>query len=149
ASRAGNGFVVKEDDVLGTTRKGKQVLNLKSPDRAVAIAPVEGDTVAVVGEKRKMIIFGLDQVPEMARGRGVRLQRYNEKGLSDVTTFPAKEGLTWIDKAGRAFTTPLKELANWRGKRADAGRLAPDGFPRSNTFGRAASVVPGGKGDED
>jgi topoisomerase-4 subunit A len=152
ASRAGNGFVVKEDDVLGTTRKGKQVLNLKSPDRAVAIAPVEGDTVAAVGERRKMIIFGLDQVPEMARGRGVRLQRYNEKGLSDVTTFSAKEGLTWIDKAGRAFTTPLKELANWRGKRADAGRIAPDGFPRSNTFGRAASVAAAGKdnkSDED
>ncbi len=88
-----------------------------------------------------MLVFGLDQVPEMGRGRGVRLQRYNEKGLSDVVTFPAKEGLTWFDKAGRAFTTPLKELANWRGKWADAGRIAPDGFPRSNTFGRAAVVA--------
>jgi topoisomerase IV subunit A len=136
ASRAGNGFVVAEDEVLGTTRKGKQVLNLKAPDRAAAIVPVSGDTVAVVGEKRKMIVFGLDQVPEMTRGRGVRLQRYNEKGLSDVTTFPAKEGLTWYDRAGRAFITPLKELANWRGKRADAGRIAPDGFPRNNKFGR-------------
>ncbi len=149
ASRQGNGFVVKEDDVLGTTRKGKQVLNLKSPDKATAIAPVDGDTVAVIGEKRKMLIFGLDQVPEMGRGRGVRLQRYNEKGLSDVVTFPAKEGLTWFDKAGRAFTTPLKELANWRGKRADAGRIAPDGFPRSNTFGRAAVVAAPSKGGED
>jgi topoisomerase-4 subunit A len=148
ASRQGNGFVVKEDDVLGTTRKGKQVLNLKSLDKAAAIAPVDGDTVAVVGEKRKMIVFGLNQVPEMTRGRGVRLQRYNEKGLSDVVTFPAKEGLTWFDKAGRAFTTPLKELANWRGKRGDAGRIAPDGFPRSNTFGRAAVAAPS-KGGED
>ena len=149
ASRQGNGFVVKEDDVLGTTRKGKQVLNLKNPDKAAAIAPVDGDTAAVIGEKRKMLIFGLDQVPEMGRGRGVRLQRYNEKGLSDVVTFPAKEGLTWFDKAGRAFTTPLKELANWRGKRADAGRIAPDGFPRSNTFGRAAVVAAPSKGGED
>jgi topoisomerase-4 subunit A len=146
ASRMGNGFVVAEDECLGTTRKGKQVLNLKAPDKACAVAPVNGDMVAVVGEKRKMIIFSLDQVPEMTRGRGVRLQRYNEKGLSDVTTFPAKEGLTWFDKAERAFTTPLKELANWRGNRADAGRIAPDGFPRSNQFGRAPIGPKGGEG---
>ncbi len=137
ASRTGNGFVVAEDEVLANTRKGKQVLNLKAPDKACAITPVDGDMIAVVGEKRKMVIFGLDQVPEMTRGRGVRLQKYNEKGLSDVTTFPAKQGLTWFDKAGREFNTPLKELANWRGKRADAGRIAPDGFPKNNTFGRA------------
>jgi topoisomerase-4 subunit A len=149
ASRTGNGFVVAEDDTLGTTRKGKQVLNLKGADKACAIAPVVGDTVAVVGEKRKMIVFSLDQVPEMTRGRGVRLQRYNDKGLSDVIVFPAKEGLTWFDKAGRAFVTPLKELANWRGKRADAGRIAPDGFPRSNTFGRAPIAGNGGKSGED
>jgi topoisomerase-4 subunit A len=138
ASRGGNGFVVPEDECLGTTRKGKQVLNLKAPDKAAAIVPVNGDTAAVIGEKRKMLIFALDQIPEMTRGRGVRLQRYNEKGLSDVTTFPAKEGLTWFDKSSRAFNTPMKELANWRGNRADAGRLAPDGFPRNNKFGRAA-----------
>jgi topoisomerase-4 subunit A len=137
ASRTGNGFVVSEDEVLANTRKGKQVLNLKAPDKACAITPVDGDMIAVVGEKRKMVIFGLDQVPEMTRGRGVRLQKYNERGLSDVTTFPAKQGLTWFDKAGREFNTPLKELANWRGKRADAGRIAPDGFPKNNTFGRA------------
>ena len=120
------------------------MLNLKGPDKACAIAAVNGDMVAVVGEKRKMLIFGLDQVPEMTRGRGVRLQRYNEKGLSDVTTFSAKEGLTWFDKAARAFNTPLKELANWRGKRADAGRIAPDGFPRNNNFGRAPTGATGG-----
>jgi topoisomerase-4 subunit A len=136
ASHQGNGFIVPENEVLGTTRKGKQVLNLKAPDKAAAIAPVTGDTIAVVGEKRKMVVFGLDQVPEMTRGRGVRLQRYNEKGLSDVVTFSAKDGLTWFDKAGRAFNTPLKGLANWRGNRSDAGRIAPDGFPRNNKFGR-------------
>jgi topoisomerase-4 subunit A len=148
ASHSGNGFVVPEDECLGTTRKGKQVLNLKAPDKAVAIATVNGDTVAVVGEKRKMLVFGLDQVPEMTRGRGVRLQRYAEKGLSDVTVFPAKEGLTWYDKAGRAFVTSLRELANWRGTRADAGRIAPDGFPRSNTFGRAPVLATNGKASE-
>ena len=137
ASRQGNGFIVAEDDCLGTTRKGKVVLNLKAPDRAAAIAPVAGDQVAVIGEKRKMLVFGLEQVPEMARGRGVRLQRYNEKGLSDVITFPASDGLTWYDKADRAFNMTLKELAPWRGERAQAGRIAPDGFPRSNSFGRA------------
>jgi topoisomerase-4 subunit A len=85
-----------------------------------------------------MVIFPLDQVPEMARGRGVRLQRYKDGGLSDVKTFKAEEGLTWIDTAGRSFTLTLKELADWRGNRSDAGRLAPKGFPKSNKFGRAA-----------
>jgi topoisomerase IV subunit A len=140
ASYQGNGFVVAEGDMLGTTRKGKQVLNLKSPDRAAAIAPINGDMAAVIGEKRKMVIFALNQVPEMVRGRGVRLQRYNEKGLSDVVTFAAAEGLTWFDKAGRAFNTPLKALTNWRGNRADAGRIAPDGFPRANKFGRPPEI---------
>jgi topoisomerase-4 subunit A len=141
ASSQGNGFIVPEDECLANTRKGKIVLNLKAPDKARAIATVEGDTVAVVGEKRKMVIFGLDQIPEMTRGRGVRLQRYNEKGLSDVITFVGKEGLVWYDKAGRMFTVPLKELRSWQGKRADAGRIAPDGFPKSNTFGRAAATA--------
>jgi topoisomerase-4 subunit A len=142
ASYGGNGFVVPEDEVLGTTRKGKQVLNLKAPDRAVALTTVDGEMAAAIGQNRKMVIFKLDQVPEMNRGRGVRLQRYKEKGLSDVTTFKAEDGLTWTDAAGRAFTLPLKELKDWRGNRADAGRLAPKGFPKSNTFRSAPS---GGK----
>ncbi|MEJ2378845.1 MAG: DNA gyrase C-terminal beta-propeller domain-containing protein, partial [Pseudolabrys sp.] len=141
ASYAGNGFVVPEDEVLGTTRKGKQVLNLKAPDKAAALTPVEGEMAAAIGLNRKMIIFKLDQVPEMNRGRGVRLQRYREKGLSDVATFKAADGLGWFDAAGRSFTLPLKELKDWRGNRADAGRLAPKGFPKSNKF----RAVPGGK----
>ena len=84
ASYGGNGFVVPEDEVLGTTRKGKQVLNLKAPDKAAALTTVDGELAAAIGENRKMVIFPLDQVPEMTRGRGVRLQRYKEKGLSDV-----------------------------------------------------------------
>ncbi len=134
ASYAGNGFVVPEDEVLGTTRKGKQVLNLKAPDKAAGLTTVEGDHVATIGENRKMLIFKLDQVPEMTRGRGVRLQRYLQKGLSDIVTFDGKEGLSWTDSAGRSFNQPLKELKEWRGDRAAAGRIAPKGFPKSNTF---------------
>ena len=134
ASHGGNGFVVPEDDVLGTTRKGRQVLNLKAPDKAAAMTTVDGELAAAVGANRKMVIFALDQVPEMGRGRGVRLQRYKEKGLSDVTTFKADDGMSWIDGAGRSFTLAMKELKDWRGNRADAGRIAPKGFPKNNKF---------------
>ncbi|HEY5215923.1 MAG TPA: DNA topoisomerase IV subunit A, partial [Pseudolabrys sp.] len=92
ASYTGNGFVVPEEEVLGTTRKGKQVLNLKSPDKAVAMTTVEGELAATIGENRKLVIFKLEQVPEMTRGRGVRLQRYKDGGLSDVTSFKGSDG---------------------------------------------------------
>jgi topoisomerase IV subunit A len=134
ASAKGRGFVVPEDECLANTRKGKQVLNVTAPDAARAVAIVTGELAASIGENRKMLIFPLDQVPEMARGRGVRLQRYKDGGLSDVKTFKAEEGLSWTDTAGRAFSLTLAELADWRGNRADAGRLAPKGFPRTNTF---------------
>jgi topoisomerase IV subunit A len=81
------------------------------------------------------VLFSLDQVPEMTRGRGVRLQRYKDGGLSDIKTFKTDDGLSWMDSAGRAFTLSMNELADWRGNRADAGRIAPRGFPRSNRFG--------------
>jgi len=135
ASYAGNGFIVPEAEVLGTTRKGKQVLNLKAPDRAAAMTAVTGELVASVGENRKLLVFPIDQVPEMTKGRGVRLQRYLDKGLSDVTTFEAEKGLTWIDTAGRSFTLSLKELKDWRGDRAAAGRIRPDRFLTNNKFG--------------
>ncbi|HZT25647.1 MAG TPA: DNA topoisomerase IV subunit A [Pseudolabrys sp.] len=141
ASYGGNGFVVPESETLGTTRKGKQVLNLKAPDKAAAVTVVEGELVAAIGGNRKMVIFPLDQVPEMNRGRGVRLQRYKEKGLSDVKTFKAADGLTWIDTAGRSFTLTIKELANWRGNRGDAGRIRPDRFLTNNKF----AAMNGGK----
>ena len=127
--------MVAEDDCLANTRKGKQVLNVKAPDAARAVAMVEGELVAAIGENRKMMMFPLEQVPEMARGRGVRLQRYKDGGLSDIKTFKVADGLSWTDSAGRAFTLALEELADWRGNRADAGRLAPKGFPRINKFG--------------
>ncbi|HEX3339929.1 MAG TPA: DNA topoisomerase IV subunit A [Pseudolabrys sp.] len=148
ASYAGNGFVVAEDECLGTTRKGKQVLNLKAPDKARAMTTVDGELAAAIGENRKMVIFALNQVPEMGRGRGVRLQRYKEKGLSDVTTFKADDGLSWNDAAGRSFALPMKELKDWRGNRADAGRIAPKGFPKNNKF-RSLPNGGNGKGGEE
>jgi topoisomerase-4 subunit A len=135
ASAAGRGFVVKEDECLATTRKGKQVLNVKPPDAARAMAVVEGDTVAAIGENRKMLLFPLEQLPEMTRGSGVRIQRYKDGGLSDVKVFDLDKGLTVIDSAERKFEFSEKDLRDWRGNRADAGRLAPRGFPRSNRFG--------------
>ena len=146
ASTEGRGFVVPEDECLANTRKGKQVLNVAMPDEARAIAVVEGELVAAIGENRKMLVFPLEQVPEMTRGRGVRLQRYKDGGLSDVKAFKVEEGLSWTDTAGRAFSLTLKELADWRGNRADAGRLAPKGFPRSNTF---SQVPANGKAREE
>jgi topoisomerase IV subunit A len=135
ASHDGQGFVVNEDDCVGNTRKGKQVLNVEMPNEARAITTVQGDSVAVIGTNHKMVVFPLDQVPEMGRGRGVRLQKYTSASLSDVTTFESKAGLTWKDSAGRDQSMSAKELANWRGNRADAGRIAT-GLPKSNKFGK-------------
>ncbi|MGY3073823.1 topoisomerase-4 subunit A [Bradyrhizobium sp. LM6.10] len=136
ASHEGQGFVVNEDDCVGTTKKGKQVLNVDMPNEACAITEVLGNTVAVIGENRKMLVFPLDQTQEMPRGRGARLQKYKDGGLSDIAVFDAKAGLTWKDSAGREFSATMKELAEWQGTRADAGRLAPKGFPKSNKFGK-------------
>jgi len=135
ASRQGRGFVAAEDECVANTRKGKQVLNVKAPDAARAVTPVEGDLVAAIGENRKMVVFPIEQAPKMTRGRGVRLQRYKDGGLSDIKTFEVEKGLSWADSAGRIFNLSIKELADWRGNRADAGRLAPKGFPKTNRFG--------------
>ncbi|MGB7019043.1 MAG: DNA topoisomerase IV subunit A [Xanthobacteraceae bacterium] len=143
ASRQGRGFIVPEDEGLANTRKGKQVLNVKSPDAACAVAPAAGELVAAIGENRKMLIFPIDQVPEMTRGRGVRLQRHKDGGLSDITTFEVEKGLSWTDSAGRVFNLTLKELADWRGSRADAGRLAPKGFPKTNKFDDSGASTSG------
>jgi topoisomerase-4 subunit A len=135
ASLQGRGFIAPEDECVANTRKGKQVLNVKAPDAARAVTPVEGDLVAAIGENRKMVIFPIEQAPEMTRGRGVRLQRYKDGGLSDIKTFEVEKGLSWVDSAGRVFNLSLKDLVDWRGNRADAGRLAPKGFPKTNMFG--------------
>ncbi len=148
ASRQGRGFVVPEDECLANTRKGKQVLNVKLPDAACAVAPADGELVAAIGENRKMLIFPIEQVPDMTRGRGVRLQRHKDGGLSDIKTFEVEKGLTWTDSAGRAFNLTLKELADWRGNRADAGRLAPKGFPKTNKFDNTGGLPANGAGPD-
>ena len=132
ASSAGDGFVVPEDDVLAQTRSGKQVLNVRGDVSAKSCSPIQGDHVAVVGENRKMLVFALSELPEMGRGKGVRLQKYKDGGMSDVATFDLAAGLSWLDPAGRTRTET--ELAEWTSKRASAGKMAPRGFPRDNKF---------------
>ena len=137
ASSGGNGFIVPEEETVAATRKGKQILNVAADEEAKVCVPVEGDHVATIGENRKMLVFKLDEINEMTRGKGVILQRFKDGALSDARVFAKKEGLTWLDAAGRTFTLDWKELSEWVGERAQAGRLAPKGFPRSNRFGPA------------
>ena len=132
ASSAGDGFVVAEDEVVAQTRAGKQVLNVKGEVRAMVCTPVDGDHVAAVGENRKMLVFPVADLPEMGRGKGVRLQKYKDGGLSDARVFVLEDGLSWLDPAGRTRT--VTELDEWKGARAAAGRMAPRGFPQDNRF---------------
>jgi topoisomerase IV subunit A len=134
ASSAGDGFLVPEEEILAQTRAGKQVLNVKDGVTARVATPVaEGDdAVAVVGDNRKLLVFLLEELPEMARGKGVRLQKYKDGGLSDARSFRLAEGLSWRDPAGR--TRIETDLGEWTAKRATAGRMAPRGFPRDNRF---------------
>ncbi|WHA43394.1 DNA topoisomerase IV subunit A [Agrobacterium larrymoorei] len=134
-STAGNGFVIPETEMVANTRKGKQIMNVSMPDETKLVVPVAGDHVAVVGENRKMLTFPLSQVPEMSRGKGVRLQRYKDGGISDVKCFALANGLTWEDSAGRSFSKVGDELLEWMADRATAGRTVPKGFPRSGKFG--------------
>ncbi len=134
ASSAGDGFRVPEAEIVAQTRAGKQVLNVKDGVRALVWGPVQGDHVAVVGENRKVLVFPLAELPEMTRGKGVRLQKYKDGGLSDLTCFALEDGLSWHDPAGRTRTVLRPELDEWLGKRAGTGRMAPRGFPRNNRF---------------
>ncbi|MBW8270510.1 DNA topoisomerase IV subunit A [Caldovatus aquaticus] len=132
AASDGKGFVVKGEDLLAERRTGKQVLVVEPPARAVVCTPAEGDTVATIGENRKLLLFPLEQVPEMARGRGVQLQSFRDGGLADAKVFWRKDGLSWrLGERVRIET----DLAYWRGNRAGAGKAPPGGFPRSNRFG--------------
>jgi len=135
ASGAGDGFVLPEDDAAAQTRAGKQVLNLAPGSRARVCRRLTGDHVAVIGENRKMLVFARTELPEMTRGKGVRLQKYKDGGLSDATGFALADGLTWKDPAGRTRTVTAADLAEWIGARAGAGRMAPRGFPRATRFG--------------
>ncbi|MFD3191974.1 DNA topoisomerase IV subunit A [Sedimentitalea sp. HM32M-2] len=143
ASSAGNGFVVAESDVVAQTRSGKQVLNVGDAARARFCRPVQGDHVAVVSQNGKFLVFPAAELPEMSRGKGVRLQKYNmargkqgtlelDGGLSDVTTFSWAEGLSWEMGGGKRRHEP--DMTDWLGKRAGVGKRAPYGFPRNNRF---------------
>jgi len=131
AASDGRGFVVPEDTVIAQTRSGKQVLNVRGDVEARVCVSADGDSIAVVGTNRKMVVFELDELPEMNRGRGVLLQRYKDGELSDVRAFLKAGGLSW-QSGGRTRTQT--DLAAWAGKRGQAGRLAPRGFPKSNRF---------------
>ena len=131
ASSDGRGFIVKAEDVLAQTKNGKQILNLDGDTKAVAFALVVGDTIAVIGSNRKLLLFPVADLPEMARGRGVILQKYSGGQLSDVKTFVLKEGLTW--QSGDRTRTE-SDIRSWKGDRAQAGKMAPNGFNRSNKF---------------
>jgi topoisomerase-4 subunit A len=132
ASSEGYGFRINENDVIASTRTGKQVLNVKGQAEAVRVVEAKGDRVAVIGENRKLLVFPLEEVSEMSRGKGVRLQRYKDGGMSDVTVFNSEDGLSFIDSAGRR-----QEVPDWPqhvGSRAQAGRMAPRGFSRQGLF---------------
>jgi topoisomerase IV subunit A len=133
ASNTANGFVVPEEEVVAQTRKGKQILNLAEGERASLCRPVAGDSVAVLGDNRRLLIFPLAELNEMARGRGVRLQRYREGGLADVQVFNLAEGIRMTDAAGRIRTAG--ELDQYRGSRAQAGSAGPKILPKNNRFG--------------
>jgi topoisomerase-4 subunit A len=135
ASTDGRGFVVGDDEALSSTRKGKAVLSVDAPAEARLATPADGDHVAVIGENRKLLVFPLAQTPVMARGKGVRLQRYKDGGLSDARVFTLKQGLTWRDSAQRLWTVSEADIRPWIGNRAEAGRLPPKGFPKNNKFG--------------
>jgi len=134
ASSGGYGFIVGEDDLVANTRKGKQILNVSAPDEARLIVPCDGDRVAVIGQNRKLLVFPMAQLAAMSRGKGVRLQRYKDGGISDLKTFYAADGLTWTDSSGRTYSKPMEELTDWLADRATAGRQPPTGFPRNNRF---------------
>ncbi|MEP3891719.1 MAG: DNA topoisomerase IV subunit A [Hellea sp.] len=132
ASTEGYGFRVKESDIIASTKGGRKTLNVKGEAEAVRCVEIAGEKIAVIGENRKILVFDIDELPEMARGKGVRLQKYKDGGLADVTTFTALEGLSFVDSSGRT-----NSVADWNileGKRAGAGRMAPRGFSRQGVF---------------
>ncbi|VAV93837.1 Topoisomerase IV subunit A [hydrothermal vent metagenome] len=138
ASSSGHGFIVAEQDCLSNTRKGKQVLNVPAGAEAAICrpAPAKIDAahmIASIGDNKKFLVFPAAQLPEMSRGKGVVLQKFQKGGLSDAKVFSRKDGLTWTDRSGR-----IQTVEGWKpylGKRAQAGRIAPKGFPTSKTFG--------------
>jgi len=136
ASSDGRGFIASGESILAETRKGKQLVNLRPGAKLAVVRPIgEGaDTIAVVGENRKLLVFALSDLPEMARGQGVMLQRYRDGGLSDAITFRLSDGLSWSLGGERGRTRTESDLTAWRAARGAAGRMPPLGFPRTNRF---------------
>src|SRR6476469_7152063 len=136
ASSDGKGFVTTGEATLAETRKGKQLVNVRAGARVAVVRPIrEGaDAVAVVGENRKMVVFPLAELPELARGQGVTLQRYRDGGLSDAVAFTLAEGLSWVLGGETKRVRSETDLTPWRAARGAAGRMPPIGFPRSNRF---------------
>jgi topoisomerase-4 subunit A len=126
------GFLAAEVELAAQTRAGKQVVNLGGDDRVLTAVGVNGDHAAVIGTNRKLLIFPLSELPEQARGKGVTLQRYQDGKISDVTTIELASGLTFTNGGGRPRT--VTDLRPWLGRRGQAGKLAPHGFPRDNRF---------------
>jgi len=139
AASDGRGFIAPMGEIIAETRKGKQVVNLKGSAVLKVVRPIapEADSVAVIGENRKLVIFALAEMPEMTRGQGVALQRYRDGGLSDATTLVLAQGLSWAmgGESGRVRTEA--DLLPWRAARGAAGRMPPTGFPRDNRFERS------------
>ena len=132
AASTGHGLVIDMKSAMAQTRSGKQVLNVSGGAKAVACCLAEGDHVAVVGQNRRLLVFQLDEVPEMQRGKGVILQRYKDGELSDIKVFNLADGLSWQMGGGRTRTQT--DLLAWQGKRGAAGKLPPNGFPRPARF---------------
>ena len=129
ASKLGNGFVVSHNDILSNRKSGKQVLNLSEGDKAKISSQIKGKDIAVIGENKKMVIYSIDEIPVMSRGKGVKLQRYKEGFLAGIISFNIDDGLNIIDKNGR--NRFFENITNWVGKRGQAGKKVPKGFPRN------------------
>jgi topoisomerase-4 subunit A len=134
ASSAGKGFIVETEKLVASTRGGRQVMNLSKGARARVCRSADGDSIAVLGKNRKLLIFPLAELPVMARGQGVTLQRYKDGGLADLKAFMLEEGLSWrMGGTGERTRTEL-DLQDWQGRRGNAGRLVPKGFPQRDSF---------------
>jgi len=131
-SNIGDGFIIKHEDMLAQTRSGKKIINLKTGIIANCLKNIKGDSVATIGTNRKLLIFKINELPELNKGKGVRLQKYKNAYLSDITSFNSEIGLVWFDKSGRKNV--LSNFEDWVGKRAQSGKIAPKGFPRNNKF---------------
>ena len=136
AQSSGHGFVVEAADVIAETRKGRGVVNLRPKSRLAVIRQLEPehDSIAVIGENRKLVVFPISEVPVMARGQGVMLQRYRDGGLSDAISFTLADGLSWAMGGETGRTRTEADMTPWRVARGAAGRMPPTGFPRDNRF---------------